>query len=695
VAIDPLYVDALIALADIRRALGQVDEAVKVAQKAVAVAPQNGEACNLLGASLQSSGQSASALEWFEKAATIKPDDARIHYNRAVALQDLKRRDEAIAAYERSIALDPRLMEVHNNLGLLLIESGNFAAAVEHLRVAVDLKPSSATAWNNLGKALHDAGRFDDALASFDRSIQIDGNYAEARTNKGAVLRALRRFDAALEELDRAISLNANQADALANRGTVFRDLGRLDEAYDSLSRAIALRPGKAEFHITMALLHNERADHAQAEASARRALALDPGSVSMHLRLLGILLYQSAGEAERFAECRRFGERFTGTAPAVMDPHRDGDSAGRRLRIGYLSSDLRGDHPVARNLEPVLANHDRVRFNISVYADIAAPDGTTRRFQGYADAWRSVRGMTDREVAAMIRSDDIDILVLLAGRFDRNRPQIAAYRPARAHVSFHDPATSGLAQMDYLISDRILSPRHGDERFTERVLRLPRFYVHAPLDAAPEIAALPLQASGRPVFACFNNPAKLSAECLAVWAQTLAAVPEAVLHLKFRNWYRSQALRRQVEQAFVAAGIGAERVLFLEDEPSAGHHLAAYNQVDVALDPFPFTGSTTTFEALWMGVPVVTRAGANMVSRWSASMLDAVGLSELVATSADEYAAAAAALVRDPARLAELRRGLRDRVRHSGLCDGRARARQIERLYRALWAGHCAAGVH
>jgi len=686
-AIDPFHVDALIALADIRRALGQAGEAVKIAQKAVAIAPQNGEACNLLGASLQSSGRSDAALEWFEKAAAIKPDDARIQYNVAVALQDLRRRDESMAAYGRAIALDPQLMEAQNNLGLLLIESGDCLAAIERLRAAVELKPSSATVWNNLGKALHDAGRLDDALASFDHAIQIDQNYAEAHANKGAVLRVIGRLADALEELDRAISLNGNQADAHANRGIVLRDLGRLDEAYECLSRATDLRPDEPEFHLTMALLHNERAEHPQAEASARRALALDPASVTTHRRLLGILLYQAMDEAERFAECRRFGERFKVEAPAHMRRRPAAGSPQRRLRVGYVSSDLRGDHPVARNLEPLFLNHDRSRFEIAVYADIAAPDATTRRFQSYVDAWRPIDGRRDPEVASLIRSDDIDILVLLAGRFDRNRPQIAAYRPARAHVSFHDPATSGLPHMDYLISDRVLSPRHGGERFTERVLRLPRFYLHAPLESAPPVR--PRRAAGRPVFGCFNNPAKLSADCLALWGRVLTAVPEAALHLKFRNWYRSEALRQRVVRALGEAGVGAERVVFGEDDRPGQHHLDAYNDIDVALDPFPFTGSTTTFEALWMGVPVISRAGATMVSRWSAAMLAAVGLLPLTAPAADDYVAAAAGLVRDPVRLAELRRDLRERVRHSGLCDGRARARQIERLYRAIWRRH------
>jgi protein O-GlcNAc transferase len=692
-AVDAFNVAALIGSADAARIAGRFDDAVGAGRKAVAIAPSNAEACNILGAALQANGDTREALEWFEKAVAMAPDDARIQYNRGVALEELKRTDAALAAYRRAVTLDPRLAAARNNLGHLLTETGDDAPAIEHLQIAAGLEPDAVPIHNNLGKALYNIGRYDDARASFDRAVQIDPASADAVANIGAIERTLGQLDAALATLKRATELNPRLADAHANLGIVLRDLGRFNEAEAHLRRAIELRSDEPEFHVALALLLNDQGCHIEALACIRAALALRPDSVTVHRRRLGILLYHSeTNPAVRFAECRAFGARFGRPPPTSRAPARRGGEPDRRLRIGYLSSDLRGDHPVARNLAPVFAAHDHARFEIVTYADVPAPDATTREFQRLSDAWRPILGHSDAEVADQVAADQVDILVVVAGRFDRNRPLVAAYRPAPIQVSFHDPATSGVDAIDYLIADAQLVPPAGTERFTERVVRLPRFYIHAPLDSAPPVGPLPMAAAGRPTFGCFNNPAKLSTECLAAWARVLSAVPAARLMLRFRNWYASTRLRERVTGVLAAHGVGAERLTLLEADTPGVPHLAVYNQVDVALDPFPFTGSTTTFESLWMGVPVVTLAGDTMVSRWSASMLGAVGLGALAAPTIAGYVDAAAALVADPGRLSVLRAGLRDELAASSLCDGRSRTRQLERLYRAMWRRYLAA---
>jgi predicted O-linked N-acetylglucosamine transferase (SPINDLY family) len=291
------------------------------------------------------------------------------------------------------------------------------------------------------------------------------------------------------------------------------------------------------------------------------------------------------------------------------------------------------------------------------------------------------------------VRADRIDVLVHLAGRFDRNQPGVAAYRPAPVQVSFHDPATSGVPGMDYLIADPVLAPRGGRERFVERVVRLPSFYVHDAIADAPPIGPSPAGDGGAPTFGIFNNPAKLSDESLALWAEVLQRVPGARLLFRFRNRYESETLCRRVIGRLAEGGIAENRVEIIAagmpDQPA----LAVYNRVDIALDPQPFTGSTTTFEALWMGVPVVTLATDTMVGRWSASILKAAGLGDLVAQTTAGYVAAAVRLGADRPRLAGLRQDLRARVAASPLCDGRRRTRQLERLYRALFWHHVRAG--
>ena len=690
-AIKPSHVGALIALGEIHRSHGRFDDAVVLARTAVGVDPANSEACNLLGSSLQGQGHALEAVHWFETAARLQPGDARVRYNLGVALQSLKRTDEALNAYRQAVQLDPQLMEARNNLGLLLVDLGEGREAIAHLQVAVDIAPQSAVAHNNLGRALYDVGRCQEALIRFGRALQIDPNYAQAMANTGAVQRALGQPAAALASLDRALALAPDLADAHGNRSMVLRDLGRLDEAAESAQRAIAARPDEAEFHLTLALAHSDRGFHRDAVESCRRAMALKPNSATLHRRLLGLLLYNpQPTAAERFAEARRFGARLgapSSIRAAFGDRLQDPE---RRLRVGYVSSDLCGEHPVARNLRPIFAHHDRSRFEIFGYAEVSAPDQTTAGFERQADGWRTTTGMRDDELAQSIRDDRIDVLVIMAGRFDQNRPLVAAYRAAPVQISFHDPATSGVSEMDYLVADRSLVPPQGTERFTERVVRLPHFYVHDPVDSAPPVKPLPLLSGGAATFGCFNNPAKLSDDCLALWARLLNEIPQARLVLKFRNWYQSKLLRQRIADAFGRSGISADRWTIVEADRPGVHHLDVYNEVDVALDPLPFTGSTTTFEALWMGVPVVTLTGAGMISRWTTSMLRAVQLESLAAATPAAYVAAAAQLVSDPQRLAALRGTLRARVAASPLCDGRGRTRQLERLYRAVWRRAC-----
>jgi predicted O-linked N-acetylglucosamine transferase (SPINDLY family) len=401
----------------------------------------------------------------------------------------------------------------------------------------------------------------------------------------------------------------------------------------------------------------------------------------------MGVMLYESGvGEAERQEVAQGFGRRY-GAREKLAGGLTNERDAERRLRIGYVSSDLY-EHPVGRNLEPVLVGRDRGRFEVVAYAEGGRADARRERLQGQVEEWREIAGLSDGAVAEQVRQDGIDILVILAGRFDRNRPLVASYRAAPVQVSFHDPGTSGVGEMDYLIADPDLVPRRGEEKFEERVVRLGRFYVHEPLAEAPEVSAPPSGETGRITFGSFNNPAKVSGEVLGLWGEVLNAVPGSVLRVKFKNWFANAGLRERFVRGL---GVGAERIEFVAEEEGLAGHLGGYGEIDIALDPYPFTGSTTTFEALWMGVPVVTLMGRSMAGRWSGSMLRAVKLEELIAGSPAEYVAIARRLAEDPRRLAELRAGLRGRVAASSLCDGRRRARQLDRLYRALWRRYCA----
>lgn len=410
---------------------------------------------------------------------------------------------------------------------------------------------------------------------------------------------------------------------------------------------------------------------------------------------LWSILCDPALDEAERFTGHRRYAARFAWPQYRHLRPHANRPDPERRLRVGYVSSDLRA-HSVARNLEPLLAGCDRRGFALHFYADCPNPDAITARFQALADGWHDIRGLSDAAVAERVRADGIDILVILAGRFDNNRPLIAAHRPAPVQVSLFDGATSGLDTMDYLIADPVLVPRRNRRYFTERVLSLPRFYLHAPLPDPPKPGPLPMLRNGFVTFACFNNPAKLNDAVLHLWGRLLSGLPGSRLVLRYQGWYGSARLRDRVLAILQCHGVAGDRIDLLSGAlsgalPQAGH-LALYQMADVALDPFPFGGSTTSFEALSMGVPVVTWPQPAMMSRWSASMLSALGLDEWVAGSAADYIAIATRLAGDPDRLAGWRATLGERLAASSLCDGPAKTRQLERLYRAFWRRWCRA---
>jgi predicted O-linked N-acetylglucosamine transferase (SPINDLY family) len=323
-------------------------------------------------------------------------------------------------------------------------------------------------------------------------------------------------------------------------------------------------------------------------------------------------------------------------------------------------------------------------------YADVSAPDAMTARFQTAVDAWCPIAGLSDEDVAAKIRADRIDIVVVLAAHFDRNRPLVCAYRPAPIQISFHDLLTTGLEAVDYFIADRTVFPKGAVERFTERVIRLPSIYVHAPLAEVP-VPPPPAAAAGLVTFGSFNNPAKINDQVLALWAKVLAAAPGSRLLLKFRNWFLVPSLQARIGAALRGFGVDPSRIQFDGAPDQTAGHLARYGRIDIALDTFPFSGSTTTFEALWMGVPVITLTGATVASRWSASILHTLKLEEFVADTPERYVGAAAALAGDSARLAGLRSTLRERICRSPLVDGGLRARQIERVYRAVWRRWCA----
>jgi protein O-GlcNAc transferase len=504
--------------------------------------------------------------------------------------------------------------------------------------------------------AHHAAGRLADATRLYKTVLGVDPRNALALHNLSGLTALGGDLPRAIGLLTRAIDADPAMAQAYSNLGNFLRDEGRFEEAMNAY----------------------------------RTALRLAPDFADAHRCLLSTLVYLPDLDLEQhFAEHLAFGERHRPRPEDRLAPPAGIDrNPERRLRIGVLSSDFRSC-AVGGNLAALLDHRDRAATALICYAEVAQPDPFTAVARGKSDGWHSTIGLSDRAVAELIRRDAIDILMVLAGRFDRNRPLVAGYRPAPVQVSMFDAATSGLAEIDYLITDAILSPPDSRERFTERLAYLPGLLNFSRL-VAPPVAALPALARGTIAFGSFNNPAKLNQTTIALWAKVMTAVPQSTLTLKYLSRYADLALRARLRAAFGAAGIDPSRIAFLSTPDDGGAHLAAYGAVDIALDPTPFKGVTTTFDALWMGVPVVTLAGDTMMARMAASVVAGAGLDETIARSPDDFVARALALARDLPRLAALRAGLRDRVERSRLCDGPGYARAVDTLWRKMWRDWC-----
>ncbi len=652
--------------------------------------PNHAVVLHLLGVTNFQSGQGDIAVELISKSVAIKPDYAEAHNSLGNTFRALKKLEEAAASFQKALTLNPDILEAHNNLGNTLKDLGRLDEAAASYHQALAIEPDFAEAHNNLGNALKDLGRLDEAVASYHKALDIKPDIVEAHNNLGNVLKDLGRLDESIASYHQALAIKPDYAEAHFNHANALQRQGKLDEAVASHRKAIAIRPEYVEAHNNLGLVFQDLGQLDEAIASYRKALAINPNSAEAERNLLFALLYVPGLTPEDiFAEHSRFAEKHVqGIARSTEELTNDA-SPDRKLRVGYLSSDFR-NHPVGANVLPLISSFDAAKFEVFCYADVPRPDAMTEQFQSLVDHWISITGKSDSDIAGMVRADGIDILVCLAGHFDRNRPLICAHRAAPVQVSYHDGATSGLEEMDYWLTDGFLHPPDTKEVFTEELQRLPVFYQYPPLDDAPPVGPLPAEKAGMVTFGSFNNPAKVNDEVIGLWAEVLKSVPGSRLLLKYKNWYAEESLQESLIKRFTASGVDHDRVLLEASPDTLSEHLGRYGAIDIGLDPFPFNGATTTFQALSMGVPVVSLAGKTFISRAAGSILHQTGLEDLAVDTPEAYVACAGELAGDIERLKKLRTELRGRVAASPLCDAPAYAFSIETAFRDMWRNWC-----
>lgn len=645
----PESAPAAFGLGDALYQQDRLDEAEPYVRQAIAQNTNVGEYHYKLGNILKDRGDNEAAEDCYRTALELSPQLAPAHNNLGILFERVGRTSEAIAAYRSALAYDPTLIQAHSNLIQLLILDERHEEVATASRALAEVAADNAAAWHNLGVACQALAKYAEAQDAYERALTIAPGFIDALLGLGSLHQVAKRFDEAATLYEQALSANPTSTKIQVQLAQVYCSRGEVMRSIELFRRV---------------------AESSEPDPDAGR-------------QLLAVILYQSVTNSvlleEHLAYGRRIGDNSVALGPISPSPNRE------KLRIGYVSSDLR-NHPVAHNLLPIIMQHDRTRHEIYFYDCTQKSDDTSRQFQKLADGWHRIAALGDIDAARLMRKHEIDVLIFLAGRFDANRATIATYRAAPVQISMHDPATSGLAHMDYLLADARLVPRNTTEQFTECVMRLPTFFLHAPIEGSPDIAPPPSQQKGYITFGSFNNPAKISETVVGLWAQILASVPESKLLLKFWSAYQIPSISERYLGLFQRYGIAPERIILIDTHSNRETHLAGYHDIDIALDPFPFAGSTTTFEALWMGVPVVTLAGDHMVARWSSAVLEHLELQQLVAKDPETYVQIASLLACDAPRLAELRMGLRERVARSTLVSAKHRARQIERLSRFAW---------
>lgn len=630
---------------------------------------------------------------------------------------------QAESLYRQLIAAAPALIEPRNNLATLLIHQGRFDQAVVALQDLLDRCGDRFEIHANLGLAWHGCQQYARAAEHFERALALHPALDDIRRRLAETCMALGQDERALGVYQALLDKDGDDLAGLVGQASVCFRLKRLNEAYALYRRAIQLRPDNPGIHNDLALVERNRGRYTEARRllekaleldanyrpaysnlgivyqntgqqeraveSYRKAIELDPRQYEFHSNLLLCMHYVwGMDPREIHAESLQWARRHA--PPRDVPPHPNKPEPGRRLKIGYISPDIR-THSVAYFLEPILDAHDRRRVELYCYAHVQVPDQTTHRLKAKFDHYRNIADLATPEVVELIRRDGVDILVDLAGHAGNERLVVLGYKPAPVQATYLGyPGTTGMSQVDYRLSDAWSDGPGAEELHSEQVVRLPGgFLCYKPPPTAPPVGPLPRDIKGYVTFGSFSSDAKVTSRLIGLWARVLAAVPNSQMLLKFSN-AGDDASRQYYLQQFESHGIDRSRIQIVRRLPSVESHLSAYAQVDLVLDTYPYHGTTTTCEAMWMGVPVVTLAGEAHVSRVGVSLLDAVGLGELAAASEDEYVAKAARLAASPARLAGIRQSLRQRMAGGRLCNAAAFTRALELAYRGMWCRWC-----
>jgi len=644
---------------------GDSDAALALCQQWLVQRPAHHEALHLSGLIRLQQGNVAQALELFRHACRLRPQRALYQFNLGNALVQSEDHAAAEHAFRAATRADPEHFGAYYNLGVALRLHQGIEAAIPPLRQALQRRPAHAQCAIQLAFALLETGMKTNAVASLDEAIALFEQHWQtaedpvaARYGLGEAYEARRYIDKAVTTFKALLDAEPIPLNTRAHLANCYLFLGQIEQASNQYTEVLKIFPDWPYFW------------------SSR----------------LANLNYQPLADAQELTRHHaEWGQRLPPDHRNRLRPGQ-GKSTGRRIRIGYSSADLHR-HPVAYIFNLVLGCHDRSHYEVFCYNSSSHPDSMTALLRSHAEHWIDVVELDDAAFAERVLQDELDILIDLSGHTSNGRIHAMQPRIAAVQVSWLGYfSTTGLPAMDYLISDPVTSPPGSDSLYTEQVLRMPhsRFVFVAP-DYMPAVNALPSQHAQHAqqpqpfTFGSLNNLSKVTPAVLDVWARVLHQVPGSRLLLRTFALGQPSGHAR-IQHAFQERGIDPARLMLLPNV-SGEEAMHSYHQIDLALDPFPFTGGMTSFEALWMGVPVVTLPGESMVSRQTLALLTCLGpdMLEFVANSPDDYVARCVHWAQQPQALQQLRQSLRERVLESPLTDYPEFTRALEDLYRQM----------
>jgi len=641
-----------------------------------------------LALQLHSAGRFTEAEALFRRLITNFPDSAELYKNYGNTLLSLERFDEAEEAYRQALAIKNDYAAAFNNLGNILLITKRLEEADQAFQQALRLMPDNAEICNNYGNLLMALENIQGAEQAYYKSTLLDPTFAMAYYNHARSLMFLGRLQDTEKEYRKAITLNPNYYEACCNLGDLLIRLERQDEAETILRQTLEIKPDLVEAHNNLGNVLSNIGRLDEAIDSYRRALEIKPDSVSAYSNLLLCLNYTSThNDADKLEVALQYGrmvaskvnKRFT-TWNCLPAP--------KRLKVGLVSGDFR-NHPVGYFLEGVIANIDFSRIEFIAYPTNYEVDELTVRIKPFFSTWKPLAGLNDKAAADLIHSDGVHLLIDLSGHTMHNRLPIFSWKPAPVQLTWLGYlATTGIAEIDYIIGDNQATPPENDWQYSESVWRLPDLWAcFTPPVEVKNISPLPALSAGCITFGCFNNLSKMNDSIVCLWSKILLAVPGSYLFLKTKqlgNPKVSEGTRRR----FSAHGVAPDR-LILEGASPRTELLLAYNRVDIALDPYPYGGGTTTFELLSMSVPVITRKGNSFLSRCGQSIVYNAGLDDWIAADDDDYVAKAIEHSRNINKLAILRANLRQQVLSSPLFDALRFARHFEDALHEIWSAY------